>query len=53
MKGCYQANIIGYPCGAAALAFEIMDWGERWSVFSYEILKKHRVLGRAALVKQK
>ena len=21
MKGCDQANIIGYPCGVAALAF--------------------------------
>jgi hypothetical protein len=30
----------------AALAFDF-GLGKSWSVFSYEILKKHRVFGRA------
>ena len=46
MKGCYQANIIDFLCGAAALAFD-SGLGKSWSVFSYEIIKKHRALGRA------
>ena len=39
-------KILGYLCGVAALAFDF-GLGKSWSVFSYEIIKKHRALGRA------